>query len=40
MVTNVHHYHCTQVPVSNKKRMCTTNYAEQIHICAEDKGSI
>jgi len=32
MVTSMHHYHCTQVPVSNKKRMRTTSYAEQIHI--------
>jgi len=40
MVTSVHHYHCRQVPVSDKKWMCTTSYAEWIHICAEDKGSI
>jgi len=32
--------HCTQVPVSDKKRMHTTCYAEQIHICAKDKGSM
>jgi len=28
------------VTVSNRKRMRTTCYAQRIHICAEDKGSI
>jgi len=35
-------HHCPIAPVSDKKQMHTTCYAERIHVCvcAKDKGTI